>query len=65
MIRDTDTVLSINAMTVFAQLGYSNALGTLSPHVYWWDGSGYQQLTEIGPAGDVGIVVSRGVPGRS
>lgn len=58
MIRDINAVLAINAMAVFARLGHSDAPGPLSPHVYWWDGSGYQQLTETGPAGDVRVVVS-------
>jgi hypothetical protein len=30
----------------------------LSPHVYWWDGSGYQQLTAVGPTGDIRVVIS-------
>lgn len=31
--------------------------GQVSPHVYWWDGTGYQQLTAIGEDGEISVVV--------
>jgi hypothetical protein len=58
MIRNVEVIPAINAMAIFAQLRYGDGIGPLSPHVYWWDGSRYQQLTEIGTPGDVRVVVS-------
>jgi hypothetical protein len=58
MIRDVAAIPTVNAMAVFARLGYSEAPGPLSPHVYWWDGWGYQQLTHDDPVGGVRVVVS-------
>jgi hypothetical protein len=58
LIRDSTVIPSINAMATFARLGYSDAPGPLSPHVYWWNGSGYQQLTEVSPPGEVRVIVS-------
>ena len=58
MIEDLNALLSINAMALFARLGYSDAPGPLSPHVCWWDGSGYRQLTQAGPAGETRIIVT-------
>lgn len=58
MIRNTDAVLAIHSMAVFARRGYGDLPGPLSPHVYWWDGSGYQQLTGAGSAEDPVMVVA-------
>lgn len=57
MVNDISVVPSINAMAVFSLAGYKDAAGPLSPHVYWWDGSLYQQLTEVGPEGGIRVVV--------
>jgi hypothetical protein len=57
MVNDISVVPSINAMAAFSLAGYNEAAGPLSPHVYWWDGSHYQQLTEVGPEGDIRVVV--------
>jgi hypothetical protein len=58
MVNDISVVPSINAMAAFSLAGYNDAAGPLSPHVYWWDGSGYQQLTAVGPTGDIRVVIS-------
>lgn len=58
MIRNADAVMAIHAMAIFARLGYSDWPGPLSPHVYWWDGSGYQQLTEEGSGEGAVMVVA-------
>jgi hypothetical protein len=47
MIRDASVIPVVSAMAHFAALGHADAPSPLSPHVYWWDGSGYQQLTRI------------------
>lgn len=46
VVRDMSVVGALGGMARFAALGYEDA-GPLSPHVYWWDGSGYEQLTQV------------------
>lgn len=48
----------INGMVRFTAMGYSDAPGPVSPHVYWWNGSGYEQLTEVKEDGGIAIHVS-------
>ena len=45
LIEDAGVVGALQGMVRFAQLGFEDSPGPLSPHVYWWSGSGYQQLT--------------------
>lgn len=59
MVNDISAAPSINAMAAFSLAGYKDAAGPLSPHVYWWDGSGYQQLTEVGSTGVIRVVAGR------
>ena len=44
-------------MATFAFLGYGDAPGPVSPHVYWSNGQGYHQLTQHDGDGQVSIVV--------
>jgi hypothetical protein len=39
-------------------LGYGDAPGPVSPHVYWWNGTGYEQLTQFAEDGNLSIHVS-------
>ena len=60
LIEDISVVGAANGMAGFAAMGYAEAPGPLSPHVYWWNGSGYDQLTEITDDGRTIIRVSGG-----
>ena len=54
-----DNLFSVlNGMVRFTAMGYSDAPGPVSPHVYWWNGSGYEQLTEVKEDGGIAIHVS-------
>ena len=44
-IEDAGVIGALNGMATFAALGFADSPGPLSPHVYWWSGTGYQQLT--------------------
>ena len=55
MIHDGTVINVINGMARFTLLGHSDAPGPVSPHVYWWNGSAYEQLTEIDDAGTLSI----------
>jgi hypothetical protein len=57
MVRDESVVGALQAMARFAALGFGDAPGPLSPHVYWWDGTGYEQLSRIDDDGALAIVV--------
>ena len=57
VIRDIKVLPSINGMALFSRLGYSDAPGPLSPHVYWWSGTDYRQLTHYDEAGNVSVHV--------
>lgn len=54
VVRDMSVVGALNGMARFTVMGYEDAAGSLSPHVYWWSGSQYEQLTQVH---DGGIVV--------
>lgn len=58
LIRDIAVVPTVEGMAHFACLGYGDAPGALSPHVYWWDGAQYHQLTRIDEAGNVAVHVN-------
>lgn len=53
-VRDVSVVGALTGMARFSVMGYEDAAGALSPHVYWWDGRQYEQLTHVR---DGGIVV--------
>lgn len=51
MVRDATVIPVVSALAHFAELGHADAPSPLSPHVYWWDGTGYQQLTQVDAEG--------------
>jgi hypothetical protein len=55
VIHDLSIVHVLNAMAHFTILGFSDAPGPVSPHVYWWAGSEYEQLTQIDEQGNITI----------
>ncbi|KAB2811259.1 hypothetical protein F9L07_04955 [Pimelobacter simplex] len=57
LVRDATVVPVVQAMARFAALGFGDAPGPLSPHLYWWDGGGYQQLSRLDDDGALSIVV--------
>jgi len=58
VIKDDTVVPAIQAMTYFTRLGFGDSPGPLSPHVFWCNGSSYEQLTRIDDEGSVSIHVS-------
>ena len=58
VIEDDTVIHAVQAMTSFTRLGFSDSPGPLSPHVFWWNGSSYEQLTQIDDEGSVSIHVS-------
>lgn len=56
-IGDGGVVSVIQAMTQFISLGFSDAPGPISPFLYWWDGTTYQQLSHVGEDGQLQIHV--------
>jgi hypothetical protein len=57
VIKDATVLPVIHGMTVFTGMGFSDSPGPVSPHVYWWSGSEYQQLTQTDDAGQLSIHV--------
>src|SRR6266446_575336 len=51
VIKDDTVVPAIQAMTYFTRLGFGDSPGPLSPHVFWCNGSSYEQLTRIDDEG--------------
>lgn len=58
MIGDATVIPVVQAMAHFARLGYADAPSPVSPHVYWWNGSAYEQLTQVDDQGNLSIHVS-------
>lgn len=58
VIRDSTVISAVQGMVHFARLGYNDSPGPLSPHVYWWNGAAYEQLTHPSEDGGVRIEVS-------
>jgi hypothetical protein len=58
VIEDDGVVSAINGMARFAAMGYSDAPGPLSPHVFWWNGTSYEQLTDVSDDGGLTVRVS-------
>jgi hypothetical protein len=58
VIRDATVVGAVEAMARFTALGYSDAPGPVSPHVFWWNGDAYEQLTHVGEDGALSVRVS-------
>lgn len=57
VVQDMTVLGAIQGMARFAHLGYADAPGPLSPHVYWWSGAGYEQLTQEEADGSTAIHV--------
>lgn len=50
------TVLAVaSAMAHFAYFGHRESAGAISPHLYWWNGVEYEQLTQIDESGAIAI----------
>lgn len=47
VIEDDGVLGALDGMVRFTAMGYSDAPGPVSPHVYWWNGTGYEQLTQL------------------
>jgi hypothetical protein len=58
VIKDAGVLHAVQAMARFTALGYADAPGPVSPHVYWWNGSAYEQLTRLDESGALTIEVS-------
>ncbi len=57
-IESLDVINVVGAMVALASGQYAENPGSISPHLFWWDGTAYQQLTQPGEDGEVAIVVS-------
>lgn len=44
-IQDAGVIGALQGMATFTPLGFEDSPGPLSPHVYWWSGAEYHQLT--------------------
>lgn len=60
IIEDSSVMGAIQGMAGFGIDAYSSVPGPVSPHVYWWNGSGYEQLTHRKDDGAVAVRVSPG-----
>lgn len=60
IIEDATVVAAVNGMARFAAMGYSDSPGPVSPHVFWWNGTGYEQLTQVSGDGGLTVRVSPG-----
>lgn len=58
IIEDAAVVPALNGMARFAAMGYADAPGPVSPHVFWWNGTSYEQLTHVRDGGELTIRVS-------
>lgn len=45
VIRDLGVLEALGGMDAFARQGHAHGSGPVSPHVYWWNGQEYEQLT--------------------
>ena len=60
LVEDMSVVAAVEHMSRFAAAGYAELPGPLSPHVYWWNGEGYDQLTHTDDDGRTIVRVSAG-----
>jgi len=58
VLRDATAVPALQGMVGLTLRCHENAAGQLSPHVYWWSGDGYEQLTSVDDDGGVAVHVS-------
>jgi hypothetical protein len=54
-VKDASVVQVINSMCHFTHLGYGDAPGPVSPHLYWWNGTEYERLTHIAEDGTFSV----------
>ncbi|MGN6523309.1 MAG: hypothetical protein ACTHMZ_08945 [Actinomycetes bacterium] len=52
VINGPSVIAAMQGLVNFAQQGYSDSPGPLSPHLYWWNGTGYDQLTQYDDKGN-------------
>lgn len=57
VIEDSSVIGAVSGMARFAAAGYTNSPGPLSPHVFWWNGTGYEQLTHVSDGGALQVRV--------
>ncbi|SCZ56268.1 hypothetical protein SAMN02799638_01772 [Arthrobacter sp. UNCCL28] len=57
LISDETLVMVLDGMVRFTAMGYGDAPGPVSPHVYWSNGAGYEQLTALSEDGKLSIRV--------
>ncbi|MHC6229430.1 hypothetical protein ACX5I6_06785 [Arthrobacter sp. MMS24-T111] len=58
IIEDATVISVLNGMARFTAMGYADAPGSVSPHVFWWNGTSYEQLTHVREDGGLEIIVS-------
>lgn len=58
IIEDATVVAALNGMARFTAMGYADAPGSVSPHVFWWNGTSYEQLTHVRDDGALTLRVS-------
>jgi hypothetical protein len=58
IIEDATVIPVLNGMVGFTAMGYADAPGSVSPHVFWWNGTSYEQLTHVGEDGGLTVLVS-------
>lgn len=58
VVHDASVLRAVRAMARFTDLGHSNSPGPVNPHLSWWYGEGYEQLTHMAADGALTIEVS-------
>jgi hypothetical protein len=58
LLQDDGALSALSCMAVFTRHGFDGAAGPVSPHVYWWNGSSYTQLTHVDDNGDLTLQVT-------
>jgi hypothetical protein len=48
---DVHAIQSLNILAGFTAAGYRDAVGVLSPNVYWWRPSGLRRISTLTPDG--------------
>lgn len=56
--RDGEVVAALHAITRLAGLGYSDGIGQISPHVFWWNDGEFTRLTELTGENTMRVIVS-------
>jgi hypothetical protein len=58
IIEDATVIAVLKGMAHFTAMGYADTPGSVSPHVFWWNGTSYEQLTHVREDGSLAILVS-------